>query len=104
MSFLENSLFEVLLLFLWIVQFLITRHYAKKDLVQETLAVLTYHSLSNKLNELISKKYATADERHELTLLYDIYKKHGWNGDMDARMKAVYLLPFENPEVNKIEN
>ena len=98
-EFLQNSLLELLLFVLWFAQLLINRHYAKKDLTMETLAVITYNTLSDKLDWLIEKEFATAEERHEVNLLYDIYKKHGWNGDMDARIKIVFSLPFEKPEV-----
>ena len=100
----QNSLFEILLFILWFGQFLTTRHYAKKDLTLETLAVLTYNTLSDKLDWLIEKGYATAEERHELNLLYNVYKKHGWNGDMDARINIVFHLPFDKPEVSNNES
>ena len=69
----------------------------------ETLAVITYNTISDKLNTLIQKEFVTSEERHELHILYELYKKHGWNGDMDARMEIVQHLPFTKPEVNENE-
>lgn len=92
-------------LIMWPLQFFITRHYQRKDgqdekyeLVIETLSVLTYEKLADKIEYLLNKGFATPDERRELGLLHGIYKKHGWNGDMEARMEKVYRLRTDRPE------
>ena len=85
----------------WIVQFFVTRHFAKKDkdeagnkLIKKTLAAVTYSLVSNEIEKLLSKHYATSEERRALEILYDAYKANGWNGDMEARMDKVHSLPF----------
>ena len=85
-------------LIMWPLQFFITRHYSRKDLIVETLSVLTYERLADKIEYLLNKGFATPDERRELELLHEIYKKHGWNGDMEERMKKVYRLRTDRPE------
>lgn len=84
-----------------ILQLLVTRHFAKKDkdeegdkLIKKTLAAVTYSMVSNEIDKLIAKKYATSEERRALEILYDAYKANGWNGDMEARMEIVHKLPF----------
>lgn len=91
-------------LVLWPLQFFLTRRCARRDreenkneLIIETLSVLTYNTLAVKLEYLLSKGYATPEERREVEKLYDIYNKYGWNGDMDSRMKKVYGLRTDRP-------
>lgn len=87
-------------LLLWPLQFSVTRHYRRKDkhdLVKDTLAVLTYNRLADKIEYCLTKGYATPDERREIKLLEDVYKSWGWNGDMDARLEKVYSLRTNKP-------
>ena len=88
------------------VTFLVTRHFTKKDkndaeqqLTRETLAALSYSITSNEIEKLISKGWATSEERRALEILFKVYKKNGWNGDMDARMEIVHNLPFRKEDV-----
>lgn len=85
----------------WLVQFFVTRHFSKKDkdkeaikLIKQTLAAVSYLEVSNEIAKLISKGWATSEERRALEILYDAYKANGWNGDMEARMDKVHSLPF----------
>lgn len=89
-----------------VVTFLVTRHFTKKDkdeegrkLERETLAAITYTLMSNEIEKLISKGWASSEERRALEILYKVYKKNGWNGDMDARMEIVHTLPFRKEDV-----
>ena len=89
-----------------IVTFLVTRHFTKKDkdeegrkLERETLAAITYTLMSNEIEGLISKRWATSEERRALEILFTVYKKNGWNGDMDARMEIVHNLPFRKEDI-----
>ena len=89
----------------WLVQFFVTRHFAKKDkdeegrnLIKKTLAAVTYSLVSNEIEKLLSKGYATSEERRALEILYDAYKANGWNGDMVARMNRIHSLPFREEE------
>ena len=93
-------------LLLWPLQFVISRHYGnkdKQDLVTETLAVLTYNKLADKIEYCLTKGYATPEERREIEKLEGIYKKWGWNGDMDARMEKVYALRTNRPPEEEAE-
>lgn len=89
---------------LWPMQFFLTRYFArrdreanKNDLMIETLSVLTYNTLADKLEHLLTKGFATPEERREVEKLHEIYNKHGWNGDMDSRIKKVYGLRTDRP-------
>lgn len=89
-----------------LLQFFVTRHFSKKDkdeegekLIKKTLAAVTYSLVSNEIDKLINKGYATSEERRALEILYDAYKANGWNGDMEARMEIVHKLPFRKEEV-----
>ena len=90
----------------WIVQFFVTRHFSKKDkdeedikLIKKTLAAVTYSNVSNEIEKLISKGWATSEERRALEILCDAYKANGWNGDMEARMEKVHDLPFREEDI-----
>lgn len=97
-------------LIMWPLQFFVTRHYQRKDrqderydLVLKTLSVLTYNRLADKIEHLLNKGFATPDERRETELLHELYKEHGWNGDMDARMEKVHRLRTDRPEFDLSE-
>ena len=59
----------------------------------DTLRLLSYHRMSEEIERLLTKGYATPAERKVLKEMYDNYKGHGWNGDMDERLEKVYHLP-----------
>lgn len=58
----------------------------------ETIRLLSYSRISEELERLLNKGYATPTERSFVRALYDNYKAHGWNGDMESRMEKVYAL------------
>ena len=64
----------------------------KIDAGLETLRLLSYHRMSEEIERLLDKGYATPAERRVLDEMYANYKAHGWNGDMDARLAKVYRL------------
>ena len=66
--------------------------YKKIDAGLETLRLLSYHRLSEEIERLLTKGYATPSERRVLDEMYANYKDHGWNGDMDSRLDRVYNL------------
>ena len=62
------------------------------------LALLAYARLSEETERLLTQGYATPQERHILNEMFLNYKAHGWNGDMDARLKKVYALRTDHAE------
>lgn len=79
-----------------LIQYLLTRHFNKKDMTQKTLAAVTYSTLADKLERALDRGYATPEQRRDIKVLYDCYKDHGWNGDMDSRMNKVHALPTKD--------
>lgn len=79
-----------------LIQYLLTRHFNKKDMTQKTLAAVTYSTLADKLERALDRGYATPEQRRDIKVLYDCYKEHGWNGDMDSRMSKVHALPTKD--------
>lgn len=79
-----------------LIQYLLTRHFNKRDMTQKTLAAVTYSTLADKLERALDRGYATPEQRRDIKILYDCYKEHGWNGDMDSRMGKVHNLPTKN--------
>ena len=41
---------------------------------------------------------STPAERRVLDEMYANYKDHGWNGDMDARLRKVYALRTDHAD------
>lgn len=72
-------------------------------LLRKTLAAVTYGTLSNEIERLLTKGYANPEERRALNILFEAYKANGWNGDMDARMDRVYKLRTDGPPRNRRE-
>ena len=62
------------------------------DTALETIRLLAYARLSEETERLLTKGFATPQERHILNEMFRNYKDHGWNGDMDERMEKVYAL------------
>lgn len=108
------------------IQFFTQRHFAKKDERQQNFAteieelkeavksikqevssignttkVMLYDRLAQKIEYILTKDYATPEERHELQMLFEEYKAKGFNGDMDARMDKVYQLRTDHAPHNK---
>lgn len=71
------------------IQYLINRNSTAKM----TLEAVSYTMLSEKLEIRLDAGYATPEQRKEMEILIKAYKKNGWNGDMDARIKRFYDLP-----------
>ena len=49
--------------------------------------------LSDRLEMRLDAGYATPEQRKEMEILINAYKRNGWNGDMDARIQRFYNLP-----------
>ena len=64
----------------------------------ETLRLLSYARMSQEIERLLTQGYATPSERKVLDEMYQNYKDHGWNGDMDARLAKVYALRTDHAE------
>lgn len=71
------------------IQYLLNRNSTAKM----TLEAVSYTMLSEKLEIRLDAGYATPEQRKEIGILIKAYKKNGWNGDMDARIKRFYDLP-----------
>lgn len=76
------------------IQYLFTRNSA----IKMTLEAISYTTLSDKLEARLNLGYATPEQRKEMDILIEAYKRNGWNGDMDARIQKFYNLP-----TNKID-
>ena len=63
----------------------------------ETLRLLAYARMSEETERLLTQGYATPAERRILDELFKNYSEHGWNGDMDERLKKVYHLRTKQP-------
>lgn len=72
---------------------MVQSHLEKKSITRRTMSVLTYTTLADKIEKLLDKGFAAPEQRKEIEQLYVLYKAHGWNGDMEARMEKVYNLP-----------
>lgn len=68
----------------------------KKSITRHTLAMLTYCTLSDKAERLLDQGYATPEQRKEIEQLYQLYKAHGWNGDMESRIGKIHAMPTKN--------
>ena len=68
----------------------------------ETIRLLAYARMSEEIERLLDKGYATPAERRILDEMYLNYKAHGWNGDMDARLKKVYELCTDHADGNDV--
>ena len=66
--------------------------YRRIETSLETLRLLAYHRMSQEIERLLTQGYASPQERRVLDEMYNNYKEHGWNGDMDARLEKVYHL------------
>lgn len=100
-----------------IILFFIKRYFHKKDEIErekkneqeqlskkleislQTIKLLAYSRMSEEIERLLDKNFATPAERRILDNMYSNYKQHGWNGDMDARLKQVYRLPIKDAEI-----
>ena len=58
----------------------------------ETIRLLSYYRMSEEIERLLDKGFATPAERRVLDEMFKNYKEQGWNGDMDARLEKVYKL------------
>lgn len=73
-----------------------------KSKTRKTIKALCYNTLSDKLNSIIMKGYATETDRRDVQVLYSAYHNEGWNGDMDDRMERMMHLPFHPDEEMKV--
>ena len=72
---------------------LITYIINRNSATRQTLEAVSYSMLSDRLGTRLNSGYATPEQRKEMEILIEAYKKNGWNGDMDARIKRFYDLP-----------
>lgn len=72
-----------------LIQYLLNRN----STVKKTMEAVSYSMLSDKLETRLDAGYATPEQRKEMEILIEAYKKNGWNGDMDARIQRFYNLP-----------
>lgn len=93
-----------------LINYFVQRHFKRKDVFEEkneleqkemlaridagleTIRLLAYCRMSEEIERLLTKGYATPSERRILDEMFRNYKAHGWNGDMDARLEKVYQL------------
>lgn len=76
------------------IQFMINRNSALK----QTVEAVAYSMLSDRLEARLNAGYATPEQRKEMEILIDAYKRNGWNGDMNARINRFYNLPTKDLE------
>ena len=62
-----------------------------------TIKLLSYARVAEEADRLITKGFATPQERKYLSDLHENYHAWEWNGDMDGRMQRVWELPTEPP-------
>ncbi len=72
-----------------LIQYLLNRN----SIVKKTMEAVSYCMLSDKLEIRLDAGFATPEQRKEMEILIEAYKKNGWNGDMDARIQRFYNLP-----------
>ena len=84
---------------LTLVQFLIARHDKKKEansVERQALRYLMLYAIQDMARELLREGKATLDEKRQLRQWHDLYHNGlGGNGDAEALMKAVDLLPID---------
>lgn len=79
-----------------LVQAILQHHYEiRRDdtTARQTLAAVSYWVLSNELERLLTKGWASPEERRTVNILFEAYRANGWNGDMDARMDRLLHMP-----------
>ena len=74
-----------------------------KSKTRKTIKALCYNTLSDKLNSIIMKNYATETDRRDVHVLWSAYHNEGWNGDMDDRMNRVMNFPYHPDEEMKVK-
>lgn len=83
---------------------LLEKIFENKSKTRKTVKALCYNALSDKLNSIILKGYATEIDRRDVQVLFGAYHNEGWNGDMDDRMKRMYNLPYHPDEEMEVHN
>ena len=74
--------------------YIVTRYNIKHDKISSTLVAVTYSMLSDKIERLVERGYATSEERNDIEVLRKCYSGLGGNGDMEERISKVYALPL----------
>ena len=72
-----------------LIQYIMNRN----STARTTMEAVSYFMLSDKLEPRLDEGYATPEQRKDVEILIEAYKKNGWNGDMDARIQRFYNLP-----------
>lgn len=76
--------------------------YTRANTSLETVRLLAYYRMSEEIESLLNKGYATPVERRVLEEMYKNYKNHDWNGDMDARLERVRHLRTNPPHSKEV--
>lgn len=80
-----------------LIQYLLNRN----SVARTTMEAVSYFMLSDKLETRLDEGYATPEQRKDVEILIQAYKRNGWNGDMDARIKRFYDLPTKKLKESK---
>jgi hypothetical protein len=83
------------------INMLITRRYTlqdKKDIEREALKYLMRDSLTRYLKELVADGEASDADKQYAESWHDLYKRFGWNGQLDPLMAKVRELPEERKQ------
>lgn len=72
-----------------LIQYIMNRN----SVTRSTVEAVSYFMLSDRIEARLDAGYATPEQRKDVEVLIEAYKKNGWNGDMDARIKRFYDLP-----------
>lgn len=72
-----------------LIQYLLNRN----SVTRSTVEAVSYFMLSDRIEVRLDAGYATPEQRKDVEVLIEAYKKNGWNGDMDARIQQFYNLP-----------
>ena len=67
----------------------------EREVFKETLRLLSYDMLANRLLHYIEQGYATRTERESVSLYIRNYKQNHWNGDINALLERFNDLPYE---------
>ena len=60
---------------------LLEKSIESKSKTRKTIKALCYNTLSDKLNSIIMKNYATETDRRDVHVLWSAYHNEGWNGE-----------------------
>lgn len=73
----------------------------RKDLEHEVLKYLTRESLTRYLRDLLAEGEASDAEKRYAEEYHSLYKKLGWNGQLDNLLNSVMQLPVDKGGYNE---